>query len=265
MDTEPIAHEPLAEASTVWDGEPMHGHQATLVSDDDPDVPFDAGRITMRFRESRQSLLELPWDQPLARWSGPVIEFVDLPVGASRHTVRFLVTLDGIVALKELPLEIGEGEYEVLRDEMAGVLADINSLSDGALKAMQRAQDAEETRTAIETELAEKRAAYEKAKADLEGSLADVSTELEQRTAERTEFCRQIPYEPLQIYERVRRKHSDAMALVEGTIDRAQNRIGSDLHCSACYMTITANDAVRVLARSDVVQCKSCVRILYVP
>jgi len=161
--------------------------------------------------------------------------------------------------------KLSNREYEVLRDEMAGVLADINSLSDGALKAMQRAQDAEETRTAIETELAEKRAAYEKAKADLEGSLADVSTELEQRTAERTEFCRQIPYEPLQIYERVRRKHSDAMALVEGTIDRAQNRIGSDLHCSACYMTITANDAVRVLARSDVVQCKSCVRILYVP
>lgn len=156
-------------------------------------------------------------------------------------------------------------EYEVLRDEMAGVLADINSLSDGALKALQRASDAEESKAALEKELAEKRAAYEKAKADLEGALADVTAELDQRTAERAEFCQQIPIEPLHIYERVRSKHPDAMALVEGTIDRAANRIGSDLHCAACYMTITANDAVHVLARSEVVQCRSCVRILYVP
>lgn len=161
--------------------------------------------------------------------------------------------------------KLSNREYEVLRDEMAGVLADVNSLSDSALKALQRATEAEESKASLEKELEEKRAAYERAKADLEGSLVDVTAELEQRTAERTEFCRKIPSEPLQIYERVRRKHPDAMALVEGTIDRAANRIGSDLHCSACYMTITANDAVHVLARSEVVQCRSCVRILYVP
>ena len=55
------------------------------------------------------------------------------------------------------------------------------------------------------------------------------------------------------------------MSIVDGTIDRAAGRIGNDLHCSACYMTITANDGVRVLARKEVVQCKSCVRVLYVP
>jgi hypothetical protein len=116
MDLENIAHEPIGDATRVWDGEPMRGHQATLVSDDDPDVPFDAGRVTMRFREGKQSLLSLPWHEPLGRWSGAEIEFVDLPVGASRHTVRFLVIDDGIIALKELPIEVGEREYEVLRD-----------------------------------------------------------------------------------------------------------------------------------------------------
>ncbi|MHC4940209.1 MAG: zinc ribbon domain-containing protein [Planctomycetota bacterium] len=161
--------------------------------------------------------------------------------------------------------KLSNREYEVLRDEMAGVLADINSLEHGAIKAIQRAEEAETNKAAVETELVEKKEAYEKAKAELEGSLGDVTAELETRTKERSEFCAQIPMEPFQIYERVRRKHPDAMALVEGTIDRAANRIGSDLHCSACYMTITANDAVQVLARSGVVQCKSCVRILYVP
>jgi predicted nucleic acid-binding Zn-ribbon protein len=171
---------------------------------------------------------------------------------------------EGIKAQMNAP-KLSNREYEVLRDEMAGVLADINSLEHGAIKAIQRAEECEQSKSAVEADLVEKRAAYEAAKADLEGSLADVTAEVDGRNQERGEFCAQIPMEPFQIYERVRRKHPDAMALVEGTIDRAANKIGSDLHCSACYMTITANDAVQVLARSGVVQCKSCVRILYVP
>jgi hypothetical protein len=87
----------------------------------DPNAPEalgapDAGRVTMRFREGKQALLELPWDVPLADWPTDSIEFVDLPVGASRHTVRFIVIDDGIIALKELPLQPGRREYDVMRE-----------------------------------------------------------------------------------------------------------------------------------------------------
>lgn len=115
---ERIGHEPFSDATLVWDGEPMRGADAP-----DPDAipisdiePFDPGRITMRFRESNEGLVDMPWDQPLAHWAGPDIEFVDLPVGASRHTVRFAMVDGSIIALKELPLEIGQKEYDVLRD-----------------------------------------------------------------------------------------------------------------------------------------------------
>jgi predicted nucleic acid-binding Zn-ribbon protein len=161
--------------------------------------------------------------------------------------------------------KLSNREYEVLRDELAGVLADINSLSDVALKGMEKATAAEEERSQLEEELATRRAAYEKAKAELEGSLSDVQGDLDRRNAERKEFIKQIPMEPLKEYERVRRKHADAMALVEGDVDRAANRMGADLHCSACYMTITANDAINVIGRTGILHCKSCVRILYVP
>lgn len=161
--------------------------------------------------------------------------------------------------------KLSNREYEVLRDELAGVLADINSLSDTALKSLEKAIAADEERTALGTEIEERTAEYEKVKADLEGSLSDVKGDLDRRNAERAEFVSGLTMEPLNVYERVRRKHADAMAIVDGTVDRAANRMGSDLHCSACYITITANDAVQVLARKAIVQCKSCVRILYVP
>jgi hypothetical protein len=70
------------------------------------------------------SLVELPWERPLADWTADGLAFRELPVGPSRHLVRFLV-VDGILyALKELPLEAGRSEYEVLlRLEGAGLPA----------------------------------------------------------------------------------------------------------------------------------------------
>jgi predicted nucleic acid-binding Zn-ribbon protein len=156
-------------------------------------------------------------------------------------------------------------EYEALQVELAGVLADINSLSDKALKALERATEAESNLAKLRAELATAREAHEKARAELEGSLTDVRQELAQRDAERGAAVGQVPGDPLQIYERVRRKHKDALAIVDGTIDRTAGRMGSDLHCAACHMAVTANDAVQVLGRKKIVQCRSCVRILYVP
>ena len=94
-------------------------------ANDGADVPTSAGdgsgsplreHTTMRFREGRAEILALPWTEDLDAWSDEDIEFVDLPVGASRHTVRFLVVDDGIIALKELPLGPARREYEVMRE-----------------------------------------------------------------------------------------------------------------------------------------------------
>lgn len=156
-------------------------------------------------------------------------------------------------------------EYEALQVELAGVLADVNSYSDKALKALERAGEAESSLAKFREELRLARTAYEGARGELEGSLGDVRQELQKHDAERAAAVMQAPSEALQTYERVRKKHKDALATVEGTIDRVAGRIGNDLHCAACHMSVTANDAIQVIARKKVIQCKSCVRILYVP
>lgn len=115
---ERAGHEPFSDATLAWAGEPMRGPV-----EPDPDIipaseiePFEPGRISMRFRESSQQLVSMPWGTPLSLWAGPDLEFVDLPVGASRHTVRFAMVDGHIIALKELPLEVGQQEYDVLRE-----------------------------------------------------------------------------------------------------------------------------------------------------
>lgn len=68
----------------------------------------------------QQSLLDLPWDMPLADW--PDWYLVPLPRGISRHVVRF-TRLDGkVYALKEITRKFANREYRLLRDlERLGV------------------------------------------------------------------------------------------------------------------------------------------------
>ncbi len=66
----------------------------------------------------------MPWELPLAEWTAGRADFRDLPVGPSRHLVRFVVDGPDLYALKEEPIEVAGGEYEVLRRlELAGLPA----------------------------------------------------------------------------------------------------------------------------------------------
>jgi tRNA A-37 threonylcarbamoyl transferase component Bud32 len=69
----------------------------------------------LRLRDEVAGLLDLPWELPLSAWEDAGQQFRELPVGPSRHLVRFLVH-DGLVyALKELPAAVAEREFDALR------------------------------------------------------------------------------------------------------------------------------------------------------
>src|SRR5262245_51431357 len=75
-------------------------------------------------RDPAIALVDLPWEAPLGDWPEDSLAFRELPVGPSRHLVRFLIADGSLYALKELPLEAGRREYMVLlRLEQAGLPA----------------------------------------------------------------------------------------------------------------------------------------------
>ena len=73
-------------------------------------------RVLMRFRGDASSLLQLPWSVPLDDWPADAARFVELPVGESRHVVRFIALDSELLALKELPMRPGRREYDVMRE-----------------------------------------------------------------------------------------------------------------------------------------------------
>jgi hypothetical protein len=73
------------------------------------------GITTLQVRPGHPDFLDLPWDQPLGRWRETCQRIVDVPRGVSRHEVLFVQYQRVIYALKELPVALGEREYNSLR------------------------------------------------------------------------------------------------------------------------------------------------------
>ena len=68
----------------------------------------------LRLRDPAIDLVDLPWELPLEEWPEDRLSFRHVPVGPSRHLVRFLVSSGVLYALKELPLGVARQEYDVL-------------------------------------------------------------------------------------------------------------------------------------------------------
>jgi len=83
---------------------------------------------------------------------------------------------------------------------------------------------------------------------------AEYRAELDQLTARRDEYARSLPAGPLSTYERVL-KARDGKAVVP-----AEGRM-----CGGCQMSITPNDFTRLHRMNELVACRSCERILYLP
>src|SRR5436190_12659940 len=73
-------------------------------------VPFPR----LRLRDPAIDLVDLPWELPLAEWPEDGLAFREIPIGPSRHLVRFLLLNGVLYALKELPLGPARREYRVL-------------------------------------------------------------------------------------------------------------------------------------------------------
>ena len=86
-----------------------------------------SGFPSLRLRGSSATLLDLPWDLPLAEWP-ETLTFRTLPIGPSRHLVRFLVVDGRLVALKEEPIRVATSEFEVLRRLEAAALPAVSPI-----------------------------------------------------------------------------------------------------------------------------------------
>ena len=71
-------------------------------------------RIQLVPRAAPVDFLDLPWHEPLEDWRSE--RLVEVPRGIGRHVVRFVDYGGSLFALKELPPELAQREYRLLRE-----------------------------------------------------------------------------------------------------------------------------------------------------
>lgn len=83
--------------------------------------------LDLRFRVASAELLGLPWLEPLSEWDATSAPLRDVPVGPSRHLVRFVEADGKLWALKELPRRVALKEYGALREMETRSLAAVRA------------------------------------------------------------------------------------------------------------------------------------------
>src|ERR671936_1410773 len=86
----------------------LHNRQMAIKS-----LAASAEPYTITLRPGHPGLLELDWPQSITTWTTE--RLVDLPRGISRHEVRFVAFEQGSYAIKEMPLQAAQRDYETLR------------------------------------------------------------------------------------------------------------------------------------------------------
>jgi tRNA A-37 threonylcarbamoyl transferase component Bud32 len=84
--------------------------------------------LSIRLRDATLDLLQLPWPKRLASWQPDEADLRELPVGPSRHVVRFVQADSILYALKELPTRVASKEYRVLRELEARQLPSVRAV-----------------------------------------------------------------------------------------------------------------------------------------
>ena len=145
-------------------------------------------------------------------------------------------------------------EYNTFLSEIASKKADLSRLVDHALAALSTIDEIVEKSAAALAEFEEARKVRESEAASVEGQLAEIDEEVARLEADRPSLVEQIDAAVLNHYQRSVSKRGET-ALVP-VIDGA---------CQGCFMKVTPETINALKRGTDLIFCKTCSRILYLP
>ena len=218
----------------------------------------DIGRIRQRINDGPRML-----ERRAERWKA-----VDARV--QQHLARILEMRKDI-GLLELDVKTREGEIAKIQaaqgqsrtneefrafNEHANRLRKENrAIEDRILEQEQLVENAKKDVAELEKTRDSHKAEAETDAVQWKKDAAEYQAELDEKLAKRAEYAKSLPPGPLSVYERVLRgREGKAVVGVEG------NRM-----CGGCQMSIVPNDLTRLQRGGEIVSCRSCERILYLP
>lgn len=142
-------------------------------------------------------------------------------------------------------------EYTIFKEQIARLTTQKSGVEDEVLERLTAIDDLEALQKERQGRLAEVETTLRKKEAELNELIKGMQTEVDRHLAKRAELIQGLDPEHLRLYDRVLERHNNfAISRVESSV------------CHGCYMAVTSQDQNLIL-QGQLVQCKSCSRLLY--
>ncbi|MGQ0553963.1 MAG: zinc ribbon domain-containing protein [Planctomycetota bacterium] len=144
-------------------------------------------------------------------------------------------------------------EYSLLQAEIARKQEEKGKVEEQILEQFEVIKQGEGLVKEAEAHLVEAKQEFSAFEHRAQAELAEHQSELKLHDERREQIRRALEAEVLKIYDRAFRAHGDAVAPVEGGV------------CQGCFSSITPNDRSRLVSGRELITCRSCQRIIYLP
>ena len=145
-------------------------------------------------------------------------------------------------------------EYTILKDQIDGHRAKNDELEEAILEKLSRIDGLNDELTQAKTQVDEVEKELALKEDEMNAFLREVDGKIEGLGGERGTHAATIPADAMELYDKVLNRYTDsAVAPVEKRV------------CQGCYMSVTTQAITQLMTGAELVQCKRCLRILYLP
>jgi len=160
--------------------------------------------------------------------------------------------------LTKLKIQINQAksneEYQVLTEQKNRLEEEVGAKEEEGLETLSKSEKLGEELKEAEEAWAEAKRELEQAESEVAAEIAEIDKRLEELAKQRAEVASKVESKYLSQYERVLNRHHDrAVVPVQGGV------------CQGCFMSVTPQMVNSLMIGREIVVCKSCQRILYLP
>ncbi|HAK96111.1 MAG TPA: hypothetical protein DCM87_14240 [Planctomycetes bacterium] len=145
-------------------------------------------------------------------------------------------------------------EFQVLREQIAKLKEEVGRQEEEGLGFLSKLEQIQEEMKRVKEEADEAQKELAAAEKEVAAEVAQIERRLKELSAARAEAVTPVDPKHLAQYNRVlERLHGHALAAVENDT------------CQGCFMSVTSQMLSTLMVGAEIVPCKSCQRILYIP
>jgi hypothetical protein len=145
-------------------------------------------------------------------------------------------------------------EYQILKEQIERLRGKSSQIEEAVLERLGILDRMGEERKAAESAVAAVTKELSSRQSELDSFLGELRIKADALEGQRKAKIQEVAKDALQLYEKVlSRYHDSALAMVE-------NRV-----CQGCHRSVTTQAISELLMGKDLIQCRNCLRILYLP